>query len=206
MKNPLHLPVMLLLIALLPGVSCNQGTPRQDRNDHESANQITPAEKGVLEESLRQASLDGNTARVKELLGSGTDVDAADQEGYTPLMLSAFNGHSEIVLELLSRGAAVDKRDRIGRTALLYASTGAFPETVQILLDQGADPNLVDSGEHFTPLMHAAAEGNLEVVKILLTYGADPALTDVDGDNAESFARQAGHVQVADLLQNRSIR
>ncbi len=167
---------------------------------------MATAEKEGLEESLWQASLDGNSQRVKDLLGRGIEVDVADQEGCTPLMLSAFNGHSEIVLELLARGAEVDRRDRAGRSALLYASTGSFPETVQILLDQGADPNLVDAGEHFTPLMHAAAEGNLEVVKILLKYGADPALKDVDGDNAETFARQAGHVQVAELLLNISAK
>jgi len=49
--------------------------------------------------------------------------------------------------------------------------------------------------------MHAAAEGNLEVVKILLEAGSDPALKDVDGDNAASFARQAGHIAVADYLE-----
>jgi ankyrin repeat protein len=88
----------------------------------------------------------------------------------------------------------------MGRTALLYAATGPFPETVRILLDKGAEPNVIDSDEHFTPLMHAAAEGNLDVVKILLEAGSDPSLKDVDGDNAASFARQAGHVQVADYL------
>ena len=90
----------------------------------------------------------------------------------------------------------------MGRTALLYASTGPFPETVKILLDKGAKPNIIDSDEHFTPLMHAAAEGNLDVVKILLEYEADLSLTDVDGDDAESFARQAGHIQVAEYLQS----
>ena len=106
----------------------------------------------------------------------------------------------EIVLLLLDKDAVVDRRDLLGRTALLYASTGPFPGTVQVLLDRGAEPNIVDSDEHFSPLMHAAAEGHLQVVKLLMEFGADPALTDVDGDDAEFFARQAGHIQVADYL------
>ena len=96
----------------------------------------------------------------------------------------------------------MDRRDLMGRTALLYASTGPFPETVKILLDKGAKANVVDSNEHFTPLMHAAAEGNLDVVKLLVAYGADLDLKDVDGDNAESFARQAGHTEIADYLRS----
>ena len=103
---------------------------------------------------------------------------------------------------MLNAGAEVDQRNNLDQTALLYASTGPFPETVKILLDRGADPNSVDSNEHFSPLMHAAAEGHLEVVKVLISYGADRSLLDVDGDDAASFAAQSGHIQVVDYLKS----
>jgi ankyrin repeat protein len=48
--------------------------------------------------------------------------------------------------------------------------------------------------------MHAAAEGNLDVVKVLIANGADRSLKDVDGDDAASFAAQAGHMQVVEYL------
>jgi len=151
-------------------------------------------------EDLLQAALYGRADEVHLILQSGMDVNASDEEGHTPLMFAAFNGHASIVLSLLEKGAAVDHRDELGRTALLYGATGPFPETVKILLDHGADPNLVDTDEHFSPLMHAAAEGHLEVVRVLLEYGADPSLKDVDGDDAATFARQAGHSEVAEFL------
>ena len=154
------------------------------------------------EEDLRQAALDGDVEKVKKLVDTGTNANSMDQEGHTALMYAAFNGHADIVLLLLNEEAVVDRRDLMGRTALLYASTGPFPETVKLLLEKGAEPNIVDSDEHFSPLMHAAAEGNLNVVKILLEYGADLSLTDVDKDDAESFARQAGHLQVAEYLRS----
>jgi len=167
---------------------------------------ITPAVSSksdpASEESLRQAALDGKQDQVNSLLEAGTEVDAADVDGHTALMFAAFNGHSDIVLLLLDQDAELDRRDLMGRTALLYASTGPFPETVTILLDRGAKPNVVDSDEHFTPLMHAAAEGNLAVVKVLIEYGADLTLKDVDGDDAESFALQAGHQQLAEYLHS----
>ncbi len=161
-----------------------------------------PVADPASEESLRQAALDGVISDVNKYLEAGTRVDALDPDGHTALMFAAFNGHSEIVLKLLEEGADLEKRDYMGRTALLYACTGPFPETVKILLDKGAKPNVVDSDEHFSPLMHAAAEGNLNVVKILIEYGADLSLKDVDGDDAESFARQAGHTQVVDYLHS----
>jgi len=149
---------------------------------------------------LHQAALDGDLNSVEKALESGANVNGVDEDGRTALMFAAFDGHSEIVLTLLEAEAGIDRRDLMGRTALLYAATGPFPETVRILLDKGAEPNVVDSDEHFSPLMHAAAEGNLDVVKILLEWKADPTLKDVDGDNAASFARQNGHLEVANYL------
>ena len=160
--------------------------------------EISPAE----EETFRTAAHDGQLEQVKALLNKGVACDAVDQDGHTALMYAAFNGYSAIVIYLLDAGAEIDKRDYLDRTALLYCSTGPFPETVKILLDRGANPNLVDSDEHFSPLMHAAAEGHLEVVKVLLAHGADKSLKDVDGDNAASFAAQAGHMHVNEYLKS----
>lgn len=159
-----------------------------------------PESSPELVDRLHQAALDGDLKGVEDALNAGANANGMEEEGRTALMFAAFNGHSDIVLELLDRDAGIDRRDLMGRTALLYAATGPFPETVRILLDKGAEPNVVDSDEHFSPLMHAAAEGNLDVVKILLEAGSDPTLTDVDGDNAAHFARQAGHLEVADYL------
>ena len=102
---------------------------------------------------------------------------------------------------LIGAGAEVNQRDGMDQTALMYGSTGDFPETVKILLEHGADPNLVDSDEHFSALMHAAAEGNLEVVKLLIAAGADASLKDADGDDAAVFALQRGQTDVIEYLK-----
>jgi ankyrin repeat protein len=200
-------PLIMVAFLVVPWTGCcHQGSGEEKAVQAEikasGMQQPDPEGGEAAADALRQAALNGDLKKVKELLASGIPADAADPDGRTPLMLTAFNGHSSIVLELIGKDAEVDRKDLEGRTALMYASSGPFPETVKILLDKGANPNHADSGEHFTSLMHAAAEGRLEVVKLLVEYGADPALRDVDNDNAESFAKQAGHQAVVDYLQS----
>ena len=200
------LKVAVTLILIISFTSCNRSSNVSEEAGAEPqvseavVAQETAKADPQAEELLRQAALEGNITAVSTFLDQGVAMDAVDEEGHTALMLSAFNGHKEIVQMLIDKDVNLDRRDFLGRTALLYASTGPFPETVKILLDKGAEPNIIDSDEHFSPLMHAAAEGNLDVVKLLLEYGADLSLKDIDGDDAESFARQAGHVEVADYL------
>ncbi len=155
----------------------------------------------MLGQVIREAALNGDLSSLRQLTEAGVDINLSDDDGRTPLMFAAFNGHHEIVAFLLEKGAFVDMHDAFNRTALLYAATGPFPQTVELLLKNDADPNVVDSDEHFTPLMHAAAEGNIEVVRVLLEHGARKDLTDVDGDNALSFARENGHDKVVSLLE-----
>ena len=204
MKVKILLPLSAAILCFTLGACNNVGKGSTDKSSDsgisseaaKGAPESTPALVGLL----HQAALDGDLNGVEKALESGANVNGVDEEGRTALMFAAFNGHSDIVLTLLEDEAGIDRRDLMGRTALLYAATGPFPETVRILLDKGAEANVVDSDEHFSPLMHAAAEGNLDVVKILLKGGSDPTLKDVDGDDAASFARQGGHLEVADYL------
>jgi len=196
----------LLLTLLMIGCKGRSGSEDTQAKDPavewHMTDELSGVQPGPLEEeSFRQAALEGDLDKVQLLLKQRVKCDVSDQEGHTALMFAAYNGHSEIILALLDAGAEVDQKDLMDRTALLYGATGPFPETVKILLDHGADPNQVDSDEHFSPLMHAAAEGNLEVVKVLLDHGAKKALKDVDGDDASSFAAQAGHGHVVEYLK-----
>jgi ankyrin repeat protein len=161
-----------------------------------------PANIEASEDQLfREACLEGFVDKVESFVNDGTDLNAADEDGRTGLMLAAFNGHTAIVKLLLENKVAINTVDFMGRSALMYASTGHFPEAVEYLLTHGAEPNLVDNVEGFSALMFAGAEGNSKVVQLLLKHGANPNFKDVDGDTAESFARQNGHIEVADILK-----
>jgi len=152
-------------------------------------------------EIATQAALEGHEDTVIQALETGTDPNQIDENGRTLLMLTAFNGHTSILERLINEGAKLDTQDMAGRTALMYASTGKNLPTVSLLLDHKAKVNLVDGGEHWSAIMFAAAEGNKEVVELLLQHEADISLMDIDDETAESFARDNGHLELADLLK-----
>jgi ankyrin repeat protein len=154
------------------------------------------------ERALMEAAFTGKLDAVQSLVSEGVSPNTTDSEQHTPLMWAAFNGHTSVVRYLLEKGAKLDAKDESGRSALMYASSGPHAETVELFLKKGAEVDVQGTLEGFTALMTAAAEGQMEVVRLLLRHGADPALKDVDGDTAESFARQNGHTAVVDLLKS----
>ena len=67
----------------------------------------------------------------------GADVDARNQDGYTPLHWAAMDGHVETAALLLDRGADVDARDERGATPLHYALKKGHARTVEVLRKHG---------------------------------------------------------------------
>lgn len=57
---------------------------------------------------------------VHDLIARGADVNAADADGRTPLMMAAMQGWSGVVRELLAAHAAVNVQDHEGRLAVDY--------------------------------------------------------------------------------------
>jgi ankyrin repeat protein len=194
--------ISLILIVSLLGMSyCGSKKDKKSESVSTAPNDLSKVTAAPLI-SIHEAALNGRLNDVTALLKSGIRPDTLDQEGRTPLSYAAYNGNTEIMGLLIRNGADVNKADKFGRTALMMASSGPYPMAVKMLLDQKADPNLVDTEEHFTALMYAAAEGQLECVRILLLYKADPVMKDKDGDDALSFARNNGHKAIVTLLES----
>ena len=134
---------------------------------------------------------------VEALLKSpGTDVNAINQAGETPLMLAAIKGNLDIARELVKRGALVNEP---GWSALHYAAAGPNEHLVRWLVGQGADID-ARSPNGTTPLMMAAGYGGLSGAEILIAAGADVTLRNDHQLSAADFARRAGQDEMADKL------
>ncbi|XP_030625635.1 ankyrin repeat and SAM domain-containing protein 6 isoform X2 [Chanos chanos] len=86
----------------------------------------------------------GNAQLVKEILDEDpSQVNMANADGASPLMIAAVSGQLEVVQLLVEKNADVDKQDSVhGWTALMQATYHGNKEVVKYLLSQGADVHL----------------------------------------------------------------
>ena len=139
----------------------------------------------------------GDIATVKQHLAAGTDVNAKDEDSWTPLHFAAASGHKEIAELLIDKGADVNAKEVDGETSLHYADT---KEIAVLLIAEGADVNAKnDAG--FTPLHHAAVFGRKEIAELLIAEGADVnAKEDEYGITPLHEAAFVGYKEIAELL------
>jgi len=93
---------------------------------------------------LHYAALEGDAARVLDLIEAGYDVNEPDANGFTPLHFAAQSHVLDVTRVLLERGANIDAVNKFGNSPLLVAmsqSRGRFEE-IMLLRDLGADRNL----------------------------------------------------------------
>ncbi len=145
--------------------------------------------------SIHKAANKGNLAGVKAFLQKGTDVDARDADGRTPLMYMLSD--LESVRYLVGAGADVNARDDLGETPLMKAAWVGKRDVVKFLAENGADLNAQSvNGE--TALMRAVR--NLDVVKYLVERGADVNAKDRNGETVLLKASVSGRLSVVQYL------
>jgi len=132
----------------------------------------------------------GMTASVVRMLGmTSIDVEGrrdgglwdgrrgGEEDGYTCLMIAAYNGHLDICRLLVDKGAQVTVKDRTGWTPLHCAAEQGHVEIVRLLCDHGAyveaRADRIWSSTGWTPLHYAAEQGHVEIVRLLCNHGAD---------------------------------
>jgi len=89
--------------------------------------------------SIHDAAEEGNIKAVKQHLAAGTDVDAKDMNGETPLTWAAYSGHKEIAELLLANGADVNAKSKRG-TPLSNAVKSGDKEIVEWWVGQIQSP------------------------------------------------------------------
>ncbi|MEO5971352.1 MAG: ankyrin repeat domain-containing protein [Bdellovibrionia bacterium] len=84
----------------------------------------------------------GDISKVETLIRQGSDVNAKNEDGETPLHVAANWGHTPIIEVLIRKGANVNAKSPFGSTALHYAADKGHSATADALIKNGADPNI----------------------------------------------------------------
>lgn len=142
----------------------------------------------------------GNNHGIIWLLDRGTDINAKNENGETPLMIAIRYRQFETIRLLLDRGADISAKDSDGRTLLMIASESGLFETVKILLDAGLEISATDN-EGKTALMYGV--WSYDIAKFLIENGASIHQKDNNENIALAWAlKYAAKESVILILQN----
>lgn len=156
--SPLHLSAGLCLTAVLAPFDSPRCIRPQD-----------------FASPLAQAAAGGMVSIVELLLGKGAAVDAADEQGWTPLMLAVRRGKGAAVRACIQAGADVARQNAQGDTALHLAAINNRAEIAQQLLAAGGASRVLGlrNGDGQTP---AEAARTPEVAALLQAAVTAPGL------------------------------
>ena len=169
-----HLLITTIAAVLLVGCGkAQQSAPPAEAKPTEpvaEASQPEPPTAKAPDISIHEAAALGNIEAVKQFLDSGTDVNAKDETGGTPLDEAAGWGRKDMVELLIAKGADVNaKFDDDGSTPLHLSAWKGHFETAELLITADADVNAkMEDGD--TPL-DLAKRKHQELAELLRKHG-----------------------------------
>jgi ankyrin repeat protein len=180
---------------------------------------------------LLYAARENCMACVDVLLKNKADIDLADPDSVSPLLVAVMNANWDLAKQLILAGAdvnqwdiygesplinAIDLRTRIdgGRASIDAPNVTSGLEVITLLLERGADPNMqlffrpanargTVQTRGATPLIRAANNGDLEVVTLLLEHKADATIATADRQTAihAVLAGRAAEPQALEIIR-----
>ena len=162
---------LLIAIAAVVLVGCGESQESAPTPEAKAIERVEGAEAPDI--SIYIATSTGNIEAVKQHLAAGTDVNAKNSYGWTPLYYAASEGHKEITELLIAKGADVDAGDRDNITPLRGAIYDGHIEIIELLISSGADVNAKTKKYGRTLLHYAANMGQKEIAQLLIAKGVD---------------------------------
>jgi len=171
-----------------------QAQPHPEQPEQRSAEDVQNAEE------LIKAVINGNVAKVVNLMLKGISADTLDPDGISALNYACWHDRLDIVRVLCSFDADLNQRDARGVTALHVACNRSNGEELPgYLVKHGAEINIRgDNGESI--LHHAAAGGNVDGITFAIRNGVDVNDADNDGATPLSYAIVCDNVDTLEYL------
>ena len=158
MASPFVLIGLLGILTLSGGAASAQTAP-------------TPMELAAYR-GLHAAAAQGSVDDIRQLAQAGSDLNARDSNGRTPLHVAAFKGHGAAAQALIAAGADSSLLDNQRYDAVTIAAVMDDVPTLKALLAAGASAKLVTSVYDGTALIAAAHLGHDGVVREFIRAGA----------------------------------
>ena len=151
--------------------------------------------------ALHNAVYQNGVSMVRNILSTDkSGIDARNNEGLTPLLISASRlnfGVSDVLLQFGANSNLARPED--GYTPLHIAAKNGITWLGEILLEHKANIN-VQTLEGYTPLMLAIQGQHREFASMLLRHGAAIGITDHEGRSARDHALEWGSENMVEIL------
>ncbi|WP_245953493.1 ankyrin repeat domain-containing protein [Arthrobacter silvisoli] len=156
---------------------------------------------------LIRAAKANDSARVKQLIAAGGDVNAKDDIQDSAFLYAGAEGFNEVLKLTIEAGADVRSTNRYGGTALIPASEHGRVETIRILIAAGVPVDHVNklgwTAMQEAILLNNGGPRQQEAVRLLLDAGANPDIRDPQGRTALQNAERLGFTEIAELIRGR---
>lgn len=134
--------------AVPPRAPAAAGPLHRDFNDGSSR-------RGVSDFDLLQAAIDGDAARVAQLLERGASVNMHVGDGETALFIAIRNHDIKTARAVLNKNPDTGTWNKAGNTPVLQAMANNDLEMLKLLLDKGADRETRNRRQGVSPLEYA---------------------------------------------------
>ena len=172
---------------------------RPKRNFREENADLKPQQ---IEQAFLEAAAKGMDDIVRQLVCSGTNVNATDMNEKTALHHATTSGHSRTVRLLLTLGANSRAQDCYGCSALHIASCQGDELIARMLISKRAKPEARDRCGR-TALCMAARGASENVTHYLINAGAEVNALDHEGNSVLHYAASCNAVPIlAELVKN----
>ena len=151
--------------------------------------------------ALVRALVEHNAVLLDLCLAEGLDVNAADANGRTPLLVAISQRDHDAIQRLLSAGASVDLADDKGRTPLMLAAGAGDVGLLRSFLERSQRPGAKDA-EGQTAAHYAIRARQFDSLQLLLPRMAETD-TAADGGDLLALALESGDGRIIRSMVSR---
>ena len=153
---------------------------------------------GAAADDVYRAIRTNDLGRLKALIASRADANAADPTGETPLMSAAVAGSLDAMRFLVELGADVNAQNAFGATALIWSATDLAK--IRYLVERGANVTTATKTGRTAAFVAAMSTPSAEIVRFLAARGTDLKARDAFGNTMLTAAAIGDDVETVRLL------